>query len=61
MNAEDETTPATPTGDFYHDRHGHGYGTVRRPDPRIARDERSSHLRSQPEFTGSLRLVIGNV
>lgn len=36
MNAADETTAATPAGDFDYDRHGHGYAAVRRPDPRIA-------------------------
>jgi hypothetical protein len=28
--------PSLPAGDFDYDRHGHGYATVRRPDPRIA-------------------------
>jgi SAM-dependent methyltransferase len=37
VNDEGGTTgAATSAGDFDYDRHGHGYATVRRPDPRIA-------------------------
>lgn len=34
---DDGVTRAHPAGDFDYDQHGAGYATVRRPDPRIAR------------------------
>lgn len=36
MNDLDHSSSPGPAGDFDYDRLGHGYATVRRPDPRIA-------------------------
>ncbi|WP_433040297.1 hypothetical protein [Dactylosporangium sp. CS-033363] len=38
-----------PAGDVDYARHGHGYATARR----------HGHLRTQPTFAGSLRLLVG--